>query len=250
MKNHLFAAALLSCSVNALADNHEKGTWVAAEYHFCHFNEGQGHDDLMNVVGKFNKFLEKHREAGSYDAIKLVEAYDVDSDYDYVWIGHWPSMKDMANATQNWMDNGQELNAEFAAVSRCDAVKGFQYIYLASPPDSDPWPINYRYCTLKEGKTNRQVREFADTMAEVMVADGAKGGGRFFYLSHGSVKELPYDFVWASSPGSFANQYHNWELRQKNGWWQQFREEYRSLMECSTDVQYLATYMTKPLKDQ
>ena len=77
----IFIALFAFFSVLAYSDNHERGTWVAAEYHFCNFNEGQDVDDLLRVVGKFNKFLDEYADKGQYDAVLLQEVYDVDNDF-------------------------------------------------------------------------------------------------------------------------------------------------------------------------
>ena len=74
----IFIALFAFFSVLAYSDNHERGTWVAAEYHFCNFNEGQDVDDLLRVVGKFNNFLDEHADKGQYDAVLLREVYDVE----------------------------------------------------------------------------------------------------------------------------------------------------------------------------
>ena len=49
-------------------------------------------------------------------------------------------MEDMANATENWFQNGGKI-AEFQKVSDCSAVRGWQYIYRFQPAESAVWPV-------------------------------------------------------------------------------------------------------------
>lgn len=248
MKKLLTLLCVFSFTELTFADDHVNGTWVAAEYYFCNFNEGQDMDDLKRVAAEFNRFLDKYRDVGDYDAVLLVETYDQDRDFDYIWSGHWPSIADMANGTQNWIDNGTALQAKFDKVSKCDGIRGYQYIYANSAPDGDAWPVDYSYCKLNDGKESMDAIKLMDKIAETTKADGAKGGGRLFFRTHGSTNQAPYDFVLVDSPGSFANEAVNWQLARENDWWGQFGEEFEATMECSDDaVRYIGTYLTDPL---
>ena len=88
MKKLLTLLCVFSFTELTFADDHVNGTWVAAEYYFCNFNEGQDMDDLKRGT-EFNRFLDKYRDVGDYDAVLLVETYDQDRDFDYIWSGHW-----------------------------------------------------------------------------------------------------------------------------------------------------------------
>ena len=86
MKKLLTLLCVFSFTELTFADDHVNGTWVAAEYYFCNFNEGQDMDDLKRVAAEFNRFLDKYRDVGDYDAVLLVETCDQDRDFDYIWL--------------------------------------------------------------------------------------------------------------------------------------------------------------------
>jgi len=241
-----FIALFAFFSVLAYSDNHERGTWVAAEYHFCNFNEGQDVDDLLRVVGKFNKFLDEHADKGQYDAVLLQEIYDVDNDWDYVWSGHWPSNEDMANGMQNWVENGGSIQKEFDKVSSCSAIRGYQYIYNSSAPEGKVWPVQYRSCSLKEGASHQEVRDLYDRAAEQWSDDGLKGGGRLFYQQLGSVEHNWDNYTQVVSPGSFANEAVNRALLDELDY-SGINAEWAELVDCTPYVLYAGSYLTKPL---
>ena len=225
----------------------ESGEWGAAEYHFCDFNEGYDMDDLMRAVSKFNRFLDQYSEAGEYDAVLLQERYDVDNDWDYVWVGHWPSMKDMANGSENWFKNGGKIAAEFQKVSDCNAVRGWQYIYRMSPSTSEVWPVNYRSCELKDDFNHAQVRELYDRASERWENDSLPGGGRLFYQEFGSQEHDWDSYVQVSAPGSFADEAVSAELSE-NLDYSDINEEWASMVDCTPYVQYVGSYLTDPLE--
>jgi len=247
MKN-IYLSLLILFSLSIFAqENEEAGEWAAAEYHFCDFNEGYDMDDLMRVVSKFNRFLDEYSEAGDYDAVLIQERYDVDNDWDYVWVGHWPSMEDMANGTENWFQNGGKIAAEIQKVSDCSAVRGWQYIYRFQPAESAVWPVNYRTCSLKEEYTHADVRDLYDRAAEKRTNDGFPGGGRLFYQQFGSQDHDWDTYVQVSAPGSFADEAVIAELSETVDY-SAINEEWASMVDCTPYVQYVGSYLTDPLE--
>ena len=56
MKKLLTLLCVFSFTELTFADDHVNGTWVAAEYYFCNFNEGQDMDDLKRVMPNLTGF--------------------------------------------------------------------------------------------------------------------------------------------------------------------------------------------------
>ena len=226
-------------------DDHK---FLNVEYHFCSFKEGMGMNDLMKSVKKFNSFLKQNSSEQSYQAALLVAKYDMDSEYDYIWYGAWPSRKAKAMSLDNWNLKGSDINNEFGAISECDSASGYQYVARdgGNQASSSPAPVYYRWCNMNEGVTRAEVRETVDEWNNVAVKAGYKGSSRIFYPMIGTRTSFDADTIFVDIPGSHMNEHHNWELRRENPqWWEKTGPKFDEQLTCSDNtVQYEAIALT------
>ena len=196
MKN-LFLISLLVSSF--FVNSQEVPDPIRAEYLMCNLNDEKNMYDFMQWSKSWNEVMDATDESG-YDAAVMVPRYRTPlTDFDMFWVGHADSSTNLGKALDNWFgDNFKEVR-DSIPVTCVQAFNAVQWVLESnfSPEDlSDAYPVSYRYCNLKEGKTLADAFMNLSDQMKISHKVGIKNGARLIVPGNGSPAELAeYDFV-------------------------------------------------------
>lgn len=153
MRN-LFLISLLVSSF--FVQSQEVPDPIRAEYLMCNLNEGKSLDDFMKWSKTWNKVMDATDESG-YDAAVMVPRYRSPlTDFDMFWVGHTDTATNMGKALDNWFGDDFKRVRDSIPVTCVQAFNAVQWVLESNfnPEElSNAYPVSYRYCNLKEGKT-------------------------------------------------------------------------------------------------
>jgi hypothetical protein len=196
MKN-LFLITLIASSF--FVNSQEVPDPIRAEYLMCNLNDEKSMYDFMQWSKSWNEVMDATDESG-YDAAVMVPRYRTPlTDFDMFWVGHADSSTNLGKALDNWFgDNFKEVR-DSIPVTCVQAFNAVQWVLESnfSPEDlSDAYPVSYRYCNLKEGKTLADAFINLSNQMKISHKAGIKNGARLIAPGNGSPAELAeYDFV-------------------------------------------------------
>ena len=116
-----FAMALSVLVAVSVAGTTHAQDRAAMESWACNYVEGKGHDDLMKVAAKWDKWASKNNPA-PYAAWVLTPVFATFEEVpESVWIGFSPTSADLGANADAWLAEGGDLNDEFNSVVKCGA---------------------------------------------------------------------------------------------------------------------------------
>ena len=172
---------------------------AAMESWACNYVEGKGHDDLMKVAAKWDKWASKNNPA-PYAAWVLTPVFATFEEVpESVWIGFSPTSADLGANADAWMAEGGDLNDEFNSVVKCGAhtMAGSREI-RAYENAGGAGIVQLSACTVKEGVSWAQVAQADRAWAEFMTENELPGGIYRWGAGPGTARESKMDFyaVW------------------------------------------------------
>lgn len=177
------------------------GKIVPVEMYACKFNEGKGRSDLAMVIEQWNEFADDS-DMDDYAAWLLTPFfYTPEQDFDILWLGAFSDGNAMGAGLQNWISNGQELNAAFQEVVDCIAHVAFSSSMYKAPsggnaPESGV--ISMMDCKLNEGQRYSDIKAAELKWAEHLTDSGSKAA--FYHwrpLYGGGDADFDYKVVFA-----------------------------------------------------
>jgi hypothetical protein len=163
----------------------------------CTFKGNNDMDDFRAVTARWNAWADRHN-VKDYSAFILTPyLYSAQLTYDLVWLGGWPSGAAMGAGEALWFAEGQDLQADFDAVSDCTVHQQFAEFVIRRPQGPPPERNGlamFRDCEMKPG---RAVSE-AITALQQWTAYAAEKGDDVFtamlFTLAGESDEADYDF--------------------------------------------------------
>jgi len=236
-------AGLLLASAPGLAQVSADGMGkiVPVELYACKFNEGKNGADLAEVIERWNEFSD---ESGmdDYAAWLLTPFFHTsEQDFDILWLGAFSDGNAMGKGLQNWISNGQELAAEFAAVVDCGAhVAVSSAMYKAPAGGNAPASgvITMMDCKLNEG--HRYVDIKAAELKWVDYLAKSKSKAAYYHwmpMFGGGDAEFDYKVVFAYP--DFEEVGANVELFANEGGRDASREIFGNIDDCDDARVYL-----------
>lgn len=241
------AASVLTFAV-ALADSHESGApdeprWFApVEAWTCNYLDGKGPDDLEAVIGNWNEWMDDNEQT-EYFALTLTPYYFGENAFDVGWLGAWPGGEAMGRGMDKWLNEGQEIAAQFFDVLQCDSHSNFATSELKSPGEGSPdrLVLTFADCTVQDG-----VENFDDVMAglEAWAAHQTEHGygeGTWIMFPVYGGGGAEFDFKIVSGYDSHTELGQDYELYVKRADYMKYGELLGSLIDCDDARVYNAT---------
>ena len=196
MRN-LFLISLLVSSF--FVQSQEVPDPIRAEYLMCNLNEGKSFDDFMKWSKSWNKVMDATDDSG-YDAAVMVPRYRSPlTDFDMFWVGHTDTATNMGKALDNWFGDGFKKVRDSIPVSCVQAFNAVQWVLesnFSSEDLSSAYPVSYRYCNLKDGKTLADAFVSLSNQMKISQEAGIRNSARSIRPSNGAPAQLAdYDFV-------------------------------------------------------
>lgn len=170
----------------------EQPNVAAVEIYQCSYAKGKGPKDLDKVVSNWNSWADKNYSA-PYSAWTLSPVSTGSYfDADIGWLGAFQNGVDMGKVTQEWLEKGGKLQAEFDSVIPCDTHGIFSSVNYKPPADKN-WPGKngstsvtvFSDCTVAEGKTLTDIDAMNKAWAKHLTARGSKAGFWMFLPAFG-----------------------------------------------------------------
>lgn len=189
----IVVAVIAVCGVlwNPAALAQESSSAVPVEWWDCNFQDGKGMDDLEKVNAKFNKWADKNDPG--YAAWIMVPNLHSGVDYDFGWLGSWPSGNAFGKGTDAFMQSGDVMEA-FGDVIDCSGRHVMATSAVVNAPDGPPdnGVVIFSACHHKEGKSFNDSFAAHQQMSAAMTEMGSKGASWIFYPGLGTSADLDY----------------------------------------------------------
>ncbi len=209
------------------------------EFLTCHYVEGKGPADLDGLEAAFNDWM-RTQEAPPYSAYVLTpRAYTRDVDFDFAWIGAWPSGVAMGQSMAHYFAEGAALAPVFDSVMRCDSNVQFAVLTLRPPADSGRFgPLEVADCTLRVGARVDAALEAVAEWIEYFVRSGSSAGHWILFPAYGERGDAGYSFKWATGHESYEAFGRDYDEFYNGGGVDRFAELLDPLLRCDTPRLY------------
>jgi hypothetical protein len=121
------------------------------------------------------------------------------TDFDMFWVGHTDTATNMGKALDNWFGDDFKKVRDSIPVSCVQAFNAVQWVLesnFSSEELSNAYPVSYRYCNLKEGKTLADAYVNLSNQMKISHEAGIRNSARLIRPSNGAPEQLTkYDFV-------------------------------------------------------
>ena len=185
-------ASIAACGMlwNPASFAQDNNPAVPVEWWECEFEDGKNFDDLEKVNAKFNKWADKN-DAG-YAAWIMVPNLHSGVDFDFGWLGSWPSGADFGKGTDAFM-RAEEMQEAFVDVIDCGGRHVMATSAVVNAPDGPPdnGVVIFSACHHRDGKSFNDSYEAHKKMATAMSGMGSKGASWIFYPGLGTSSEDP-----------------------------------------------------------
>lgn len=182
-------AMMLSWSQLALAQ--EDGGVAPVEWYACDFVDGKDLADLDKVNAKFNKWADKNDPG--YSAWLMFPNLHSGVEFDFGWLGSWPSGAAFGKGTDAFLQN-EELLQSFGEVIDCSASHEMASSAAINAPDGPPanGVVIFAECTNQDGKNMGDSYAAHKKLAVAMTGMGSKASSWLFYPGLGSNVDFDY----------------------------------------------------------
>ena len=193
------AYLLCMLPLQVISDNH-------AQTHFLEtipmkMHEGRDYTDMMATKGALAEFL----EAGNakYSVYILVPwavnkgALPIGQDWDVIWLGISPSIKDYSNTVDYYLENGASIDAVYAGMRSFDTRSTSMGKTIFQGPQAEPQPnrvVLLRTCQLNKNKNMGSVESALNNMASSLNNAGSKGTSHIWMPGAGSATGFENSF--------------------------------------------------------
>ncbi len=242
----IFILISVLCSFSILADNHVSGYSVMESFQ-CKLKNGKSMKDVAKVDEEWNKWMNESGDISvQYNAWRMVSLFQNQKDFDFThgWLGFTNNYEDMGTIQDEWLANGEKMQAKFDKVEDCTAVHSMNYVYLvraAKQPFQDGF-MTVSGCTLSDDATNEKFME-ADAKWIAYVEENGYSDGVFMRWMPGSGSgiDYPYDFLNVSVIPTFKEWGQNVD-KLVTGGGAVSASLYGDLASCDTTRVYRTTY--------
>ena len=190
-KTLVAVAAVMAFSWGQLSFAQDDGGVVPVEWYACDFEDGKDLADLEKVNAKFNQWADKNDPG--YSAWLMFPNLHSGVDYDFGWLGSWPSGAAFGKGTDAFMEN-EELWKAFAEVIDCSASHELASSAVINAPAGPPanGVVIFAGCTNQDGKNMADSYAAHKELAATMTGMGSKASSWLFYPGLGSNVDFDY----------------------------------------------------------
>lgn len=215
---------------------------IPVEIYACTYNEGQGPDDLDDVLEDWNAFMDD-RDVDSYAGWTLMPYYFTEEqDFDLIWLGAWTDGNAMGAGTDMWLSEGGDEMADIAEVVTCATHINLASVNLKMPPGGETPTsavLNYSNCNMKDGVGYDDVASATRDWAEILTQAGSEAGIFHQFPIYGGGGDSP-DFLWMNSYPNHTALGADYERMSNGGMWRQYQDLLGDLVECDVSRVYNA----------
>ncbi len=250
MKNLLAAAAaglLVFGTGVAFADSHEgdeaEPRWFAPVNAWtCNYRDGKGPADLEPVVDNWNQYMDDNNQT-DYFAVTLTPFYFGENAFDVGWLGSWPGGAAMGASMDLWVNEGQDVAAQFYEVLDCDSHSNFATSELKdsgneTPPDTVV--LAFTDCKVDDDAEWDDVWAGLEGWAAYQEEHGYGEGTWIMFPAYGG-GGAKFDFKIVSGYDNHTEMGKDYELYVKRADYVKYGEMLGSLIDCDDARVYNGT---------
>jgi hypothetical protein len=200
--NKIFISIIIFLSsISSLhADDHiEIAGMVAMQ---CQFEDGKDMDDVMKVLDEWSEYGDENFSE-LFNAWILTPVYMSTSDFDldFVFLGFADSLGAIGKAEDEFRKGGQKIGEKWERVTNCSG-QALNFNVEARAPKNE-WVegyVNYtsiESCSLKEGKTNNDLKANDELWNNYLDEAGFEGGYWRWWPETGSPTNNDFDYLLA-----------------------------------------------------
>lgn len=227
-------AAAISMGAPALA---QEGRVKAAPVDFraCNFKEGKTLRDLERVTAKFREWANKSDI--EYAAWTLFPEFQHTLQFDFGWLGAWPSSEAFGVSMENWKTTGRSVYAEFAEVMDCRNSHQLALSLPINAPEGTPEDgvLMFYACDVEDGKTLDDAYA-----AHLNLGTAMKGMGSLAvsWMFQPAIAGGDVDYYHVVGFYRYSDMGATMELYANGGGIQQFRKHLGGVSRCQTPTVY------------
>ena len=207
--NHSSRVSIVAASAAFLfvgavaAQEANDGPAVVVETFGCTYNDGNDLNDMLAVAGRWNAWADE-RNLTTYAGSVLTPFLVSDQNtLDVGWLGVAPNGAAMGAVSTLYMNEGQELEADFQEVADCTSHTR----YAARPihvPEGGPAPntgespslLSFSDCSILDGRTAQEAQAALAAWSEYLAENGHDGFSGVLYGLEGLRDDIDYNFKW------------------------------------------------------
>lgn len=238
---------LVSGIGSALAQDDEPALELASkivpvEMYACNYNDGQGPDDLHEVINGWSGFMDE-KGVDHYAAWTLDKFFTgPDQGFDFLWLGAWTDGNAMGGDLDMWLSTGGEHIANFARVADCGTHISAASINYKLPEGGTPGDgvLTFSNCTIKEGQSYAAVANATSAWVDVLTNSGSNSAVYHWFPVYGASPDAS-DYQLVTSYENYADLGADLERRTNGELFRQRNALLSDLVECDVARVYNAT---------
>jgi hypothetical protein len=168
----------------------------------CQFEDGKDMDDVMKVLDEWSEYGDENFSE-LFNAWILTPVYMSTSDFDldFVFLGFADSLGAIGKAEDEFRKGGQKIGEKWERVTNCSG-QALNFNVEARAPKNE-WvegEVNYtsiESCSLKEGKTNNDLKANDELWNKYLDEAGFEGGYWRWWPETGSPTNNDFDYLLA-----------------------------------------------------
>lgn len=224
----------------ASAQDEEKGPQIVpVETYTCNYNEGKSPEDLEAAIDSWNAWMDE-QGSDNYMALTLTPNYYGPESFQVGWLGVAPTAEEMGAGADNYMTNGQEIEAGFSEVLTCDSHSNFASLNVKEPPERESpesLVIAFSDCLVADGVSMDDVFTGLDAWTAYQTESGYQNGSWVFFPAYGGGGE-EFDFKMVSAWDSHAERGRDYDLYANGGGYQKRGEIMGDMLDCDSSRVY------------
>lgn len=215
---------------------------IPVELYACSYNENKGPADLDTVIDNWNAWADKEG-MDDYAAWTLTPYYfGTEQDFDVIWLGAGKDAVALGKAQDTYLNEGGELQGQFAEVISCDAHSNFASLNFKAPPKGAT-PANsimtFSDCKYKDGASFSALAAAMGEWSEHMTDAGSKAGVWHWYPVYGGGGE-EFSFKWIEAHKNLSDLGVDYESYGNGGGYMTSGRLFGHLLDCDSTRAYVA----------
>ena len=256
MKKLLAAAVvaiIVPCMGVGIAAAQEEGaprTFIPVELNVCNYAEGKDREDYDRALGVMTEWMEDN-ESEPYLALLLSPAYAGDPEFDFVYVGAWPSGSGMGRDLAHWFATADDAIAAMDEATDCGVSAMFGGTTIKAPPEGPPpdeFMLSISDCTVEDGRTVDEALAALEEWGAYRDATGSPGGMFVWFPAYGD-GEADYTFKLLNSHRSAEAFGDFWQWFVDNAAYRKQGELLGGLLSCDVPRMYGAELVVSTWPD-
>lgn len=210
---------MLLAQVTAVYAQPAPASWAPLEIFGCTFVGERDMSDLDPVIEAWNLWMDDN-DIDTYTALTLTPHFtSAEFPFDILWVGAWADSTALGEL-QLWLEEGGEVQSDFAAVVDCPLHQGLAVTNIKEPAEQAGeglLPVAFTNCTILEGRTGPEARNALTEWTEHLTENGSDAGHWLLRPGPGEDPEADYSFKWVTGYSSWASVAHDFELYYNQG---------------------------------